>query len=119
MNMFGGRYYPVGQGHGVYQNPSWPTISQNQSFLEPWSQILQPAIAIHAGITSPITASHTGIISPTSTSHVGDRSTTSTSHVEDMQLATASHIGGTTDVGASLHLSNIPTFQHIKAHLRR
>jgi hypothetical protein len=27
MNQFGGRYYPVKQGHGVYLNPSWPAIS--------------------------------------------------------------------------------------------
>jgi hypothetical protein len=52
MNQFGGEYYPVRQGHGVYQNPSWPVISQNQSFLEPWSQMSQPIAAIHAGITS-------------------------------------------------------------------
>jgi hypothetical protein len=32
MNQYGGGYYPTGQGHGVYQNPSWPAISQNQSF---------------------------------------------------------------------------------------
>jgi hypothetical protein len=32
MNQFGGGYYPVGQGHGVYQNPSWPAISQNPVF---------------------------------------------------------------------------------------
>jgi hypothetical protein len=33
MNQFRGGYFPIRQGHGVYQNPSWPTISQNQSFL--------------------------------------------------------------------------------------
>jgi hypothetical protein len=44
MNQFGGGYFPTGQGHGVYQNPSWPAISQNQSFPEPWSQIPQPTV---------------------------------------------------------------------------
>jgi hypothetical protein len=29
MNQFGGGYYHVGKGHGVYRNPSWPAISQN------------------------------------------------------------------------------------------
>jgi hypothetical protein len=67
MNQYGGGYYPVEQGHGVYQNPSWPAISQNQSFSKPWSQMPQPTTA-----TSPVTASHTSIISPTSASHVGD-----------------------------------------------
>jgi hypothetical protein len=45
MNQYGGGYYPTRQGHGVYQNPSWPAISQNQSFSEPWSQMPQPTIA--------------------------------------------------------------------------
>jgi hypothetical protein len=29
MNQVGGGYYHAGKGHGVYQNPSWPAISQN------------------------------------------------------------------------------------------
>jgi hypothetical protein len=39
MNRFGGGYYHVGKGHGIYQNPSYPAISQNRSLSEPWSQI--------------------------------------------------------------------------------
>jgi hypothetical protein len=72
MNQYGGGYYPVGQGQGVNQDPSWPAISQNQSFLGPWTQMPQFTTA-----TSPVTVCHTGIISPTSASHVGDWSTTS------------------------------------------
>ena len=75
MNQYGGGYNPIEQGYGVYQNPSWTVISQNQSFLEPWYQILQPTAA-----TNPVTASHTGIIPPKSASHVGDLSITSASH---------------------------------------
>jgi hypothetical protein len=37
MNQFGGRYYPTGQGHGIYQNPGWPTIPQHQYFLGAWA----------------------------------------------------------------------------------
>jgi hypothetical protein len=109
MNQFGGGYYPVGQGHGVYQNPSWPTISQNYSFMKPLSQMLQLPTTSHAGSTGPTIASHTGIISPTSASHVGDRSTTSTSHVEDQQPATACHAGSTTLVTASHTTQSSPT----------
>jgi len=72
MNQFGGGYHPVGQGHGVYQNPFWPTISQNQSFPKPWSQILQLVADSHARSKSPVTASHTAHTSPNSASHVGD-----------------------------------------------
>jgi hypothetical protein len=85
----------------VYQNPACPTISQNQSFLGPFSLIPQPSIACHAGSTSLVTAIHTGVISPTSASHVKYRSTTSASHVEDQQPVTANHVGGTTLVTAS------------------
>jgi hypothetical protein len=85
MNQFGGGYYHVEQGHGVYQNPAWLAISQNQSFPRPLSLMLQPVVASHDRSISPVIASHTGIISPTSTSHVGDRSTTSASHVENQQ----------------------------------
>jgi hypothetical protein len=95
MNQYGG-YYPSGQGHGVYQNPSWPAISQNQSFSKPWSQMAQPTAT-----TSSVTAIHTGIISPTFASHVGDWSTTSAIHVEDQQTADAIHAGGTSPVTAS------------------
>jgi hypothetical protein len=35
------RYYPSRQGQGVDQNPSWPAISQNQSFPGSWSQMPQ------------------------------------------------------------------------------
>jgi len=30
MNQLGGGYYPTGQSHGVYQNPSSLVISKNQ-----------------------------------------------------------------------------------------
>jgi hypothetical protein len=79
MNQYGGAYYHVGPRQDVNQDPSWPAISQNQSFLGPWSQIPQFITA-----TSPVTVCHTGVISPTSASHVGDWSTTSASHVEDL-----------------------------------
>jgi hypothetical protein len=42
MNQLGGGYYPTRQGHGVYQNPSCPMISQNQSFPGAWYQMPQP-----------------------------------------------------------------------------
>jgi hypothetical protein len=29
MNQYGGGYYPVRHGHGVYRNTSWTAISQN------------------------------------------------------------------------------------------
>jgi hypothetical protein len=35
VNQYGGENYPTKKGNGVYQNPSWPAISQNQSFLGP------------------------------------------------------------------------------------
>jgi hypothetical protein len=88
MNQYGGGYYPYGHGHGVYHNPSWLAISQNQSFLEPWSQMPQPIVA-----TSPVTACHTGIISPTFASHVRDWSSTSTSDVESSSPTSRSHVG--------------------------
>jgi hypothetical protein len=89
MDQLGGGYYLFGQGHGVNQDPSWPTMSQNQSFLGPWSQMPQLTTA-----TSLVTTSHTGIPSPTSSSHVGDWLTTSACHVEDSQPTTTSHAGG-------------------------
>jgi hypothetical protein len=104
MNQFGGGYFPARQGYGVYQNPSRPTISQNQSFREPWSQIPQPTMTI------PVTTSHSGIISPTSASHAGDWSTTSASHVEDQQLVVAGHVGGTNIVTASHTTHTSPTY---------
>jgi hypothetical protein len=104
MNQYGGGYYPVGQGQGqgVNQDPSWPAISQNQSFLGPWTQMSQ-----FTTTTSPVTVFHTSIISPTTASHVGDWSTTSRSHVEDLQPATASHAGSTSLVTAC-HTGVIP-----------
>jgi hypothetical protein len=78
MNQYGGGYYHVEQVHGVYQNPSWPTISQNQYFLKPCSQMPQPTTA-----TSLVIIGHNGIIKPTFAVHVGDWSTTSASHAED------------------------------------
>jgi hypothetical protein len=96
MDQLGGGYYLSRQGQGVNQDPSWPAMSQNQSFSGPWSQMPQLTTA-----TSPVTASHTGIPSPTSASHVGDWSTTSACHVEDQQPTTASHAGGITLVAMS------------------
>jgi hypothetical protein len=107
MNWFGGGYHPTRQGHGVYQNPSWSAISQNQSFLEPWSHIPQPALASHARNAIQVTAIHTGIISPTSSSHVGDRSTTFEINVEDQQPTNASHVGGT-NIVTSCHTTHTP-----------
>jgi hypothetical protein len=103
MNQFGVGYHTSKQGHCVYQNPSWPAISQNQSFLETWSQMSQPVIVIHVGSTSPFTASHTGIISPTSSSQDGDRLTTSASHVEYLQPTTTCH-GGSTSPVTMIHI---------------
>ena len=57
MYQYGGGYYPAGQGQGVNQDPSWPAISQNQSFLAPWNQMPQFTTA-----TSPIIAGRTGSI---------------------------------------------------------
>jgi hypothetical protein len=120
MNQFGGGYHIVGHGHGVYQNSSWPTISQNQSFPEPWPQIPQPSTACHVGSTSPVIVSHTGIISPIYASHVGYRSKTSASHVEDQQPTVACHVGGTTIVTASHIAQTSPTFAiHATIHAGR
>jgi hypothetical protein len=110
MNTFGGGYHPSRQGHGVYQNPSWTTISQNQSFPEPWSHMRQPSTASHAENTSPVTASHTGIISPTFSIHVGDMSTNFASHVEYQQPSTTRHARGTTLVNASHNAHTSPTY---------
>jgi hypothetical protein len=96
MDQLGKGYYLYGQGQGVNQDPSWPAISHNQSFPEPWSQIPQLTTA-----TSPVIASHTGVPSPTAASHVGDWLTTSASHVEDQQPIVASHVGGITLVAMS------------------
>jgi hypothetical protein len=101
INQFGGGYYHVGKGHGVYHNPFWPAISQKQSFPRPWSLMLQPTAAIHAGSTSPITASHIGIMSPTSIIHVGDLSPTSASHIGDLKPTYASHVGDLSPTFAS------------------
>jgi hypothetical protein len=95
MSQYGGGYYPTEQGQGVNQGPSWHTISQNQSFHAPWTQMPQ-----FTTTASPVTTCHTSIILPTTTSHVGYWSTTSTSHVEDLQPTAASHDGGTSLVTA-------------------
>jgi hypothetical protein len=100
-------YYLSGQGQGVNQDPSWPAMSQNQSFLGPCSQISQLTT-----ITSPVTASHTGAPSPTTASHVGDWSRTSASHVEDPQPAIASHVGGITLVAMRHTDITYPTSVH-------
>jgi hypothetical protein len=44
MNQFGGGYYPIEQGHGIYQNPIWPAIPQPQYFLRAWAQTPQPQL---------------------------------------------------------------------------
>jgi hypothetical protein len=53
MNQFGGRYYPTGQGHGIYQNPRWPAIPQHQSFPRAWAQTLQPQVPFLASLNLP------------------------------------------------------------------
>jgi hypothetical protein len=41
MNMFGGRFYNLGQGYGAYQNLVWPMIPQQQPFLRAWDHMPQ------------------------------------------------------------------------------
>jgi hypothetical protein len=94
MDWYGGGYYPGGQG--VNQDPSWPAISQNQSFLGPWFQMSQSITA-----TSPVIVCYIGIISPTSSIHVGYCSTTSSSHVGGTCLLTVSHTTHTSPISAS------------------
>jgi hypothetical protein len=53
MNLIGGGYYPTRQGHSVYQNPPWPTVSKNQSFLGAWSQTPQRRIPFLATLNFP------------------------------------------------------------------
>ena len=119
MNHYVGGYYPVEQGQGVNQNPSWPAIPQNQSFRGFWSQMPQfttatcLVITSHTTHTSPTSASHVGDSSPTSASHVGDLSKTSTSHVEDLLLASASHAGSMSPATAS-HAGGIHTIEKPK-----
>jgi hypothetical protein len=93
MNQYGGGYCPAEQGQAVNQDPSWPTISQNQYFHAPWTQMPQFTTA-----TSPVTACHTAIISPTVASHVVDWLKTSVIHVEDLQPFATSHVEGTSPV---------------------
>ena len=61
-------------------------MSQNQSFLGPWSQMPQLTT-----VASLVTVGHTGAPSPTITSHVGDWSMTSASHVEGPQPVIVIH----------------------------
>jgi hypothetical protein len=105
LDQLGRGYYLSGQGQGVNQDPSWPTMFQIQSFLGPWSQMPQPN-------ASPVTASNTGTPSPTSASHVGYGSMTSASHVNNPHLAAASHVGGTTLVSTSHINVRSPTSVH-------
>jgi hypothetical protein len=53
MNQPEGGPYNVGQGHGVYQNPGWPTNIQAQSFLGAWGQMSQPRIPFLATLNLP------------------------------------------------------------------
>jgi hypothetical protein len=53
MNYPGGGPYNAGQGHGVYQNPRWPTIPQAQSFLGDWGQMSQPRLPFLATLNLP------------------------------------------------------------------
>jgi hypothetical protein len=78
MDQLGKGYYLSKQGHGVENNLSWLAISQNQSFLGPWSQMPQPIAT-----SSLVPEIHTRIPLATSSSHVGDWLITFASHVED------------------------------------
>jgi hypothetical protein len=53
MNQVGGGYYLFGQGHGVYQNPGWPEISQTQFFPRAWAQTPQPQLPFMAMLNMP------------------------------------------------------------------
>jgi hypothetical protein len=44
MSQLGGGPYNVGQGHGVYQNPRWPSNPQAKSFPRGWGQMSQPRL---------------------------------------------------------------------------
>jgi hypothetical protein len=44
MNRPRGGSYNLGQGHGTYENPSWTTVPQEQSFQGAWGQISQPRL---------------------------------------------------------------------------
>jgi hypothetical protein len=101
MNQLGGGYYPTGKGHGVYQNPAWPTSLKTSLSRDHGLRCRNQSTASHVGSTSPVTASHTGIKSPTSASHVGDLSPTSASHVGDLKPTSASHVGDLSPASAS------------------
>jgi hypothetical protein len=53
LNQLNEGYYLSGQGQGVNQDPSWPTMFQSQYFPRPWHQMPQitssPIIVIHTG----------------------------------------------------------------------
>jgi hypothetical protein len=120
-------YYPARQGQGVDQDPSWPVISQNQSFLGPWSQMPQPiviaspTVASHAGGTTVVSMSHTDITSstpishvressPTFVHHVGDEPPTSVDHAERMSLAIVSDAKGIPMIEKPRHIGCKPKF---------
>ena len=47
MNRFGGNYYPIGQGHGLYHNPRGSmNPNMNQLFKGAWSQPRFPFLAM-------------------------------------------------------------------------
>jgi hypothetical protein len=53
MNQLGGGYYPIEKGHGVYQNPPYPTVSQIQYFLGTWCRTPQPRLHFLATLNFP------------------------------------------------------------------
>jgi hypothetical protein len=53
MNQSGRGYYPTRQVNGVYQNPSWHAISQNQSLPGAWSHTSSPQLPFLATLNFP------------------------------------------------------------------
>jgi hypothetical protein len=81
-------HHVSGTGQGIYQDPFWLAMFQNQSFPGPWTQIPQ-------SITIPTIVSHTSAPSPTPTSHVGDESTPSTNQANNPLPTSTNYVGGT------------------------
>jgi hypothetical protein len=105
LNQLNEGYYLSGQGQGVNQDPSWPTVFQSQYLPGPWHKMPQST----AGL---VTISHTRAPSPTSSSHVGDGSTTSTSYVDNPYMIATSHAGGTTLVATSYINATSSTYEY-------
>ena len=53
MNQPRGGAYNAGQGHGVYQNPGWPSNPQAQSVSRDWGQMSQPHLPFLAMFNMP------------------------------------------------------------------